>query len=236
MLDIFGQPQDFSQMLKRVFAFTLIAGIICTLALSYFSPLIQSVLFRSSAKIDIGYVNLPWLIVIIPFGFALFARVFRLHDRISDLLGLRRHFDVRHILLPLAEGVGVNLDDVNRALFKENRHRMMINVFYKYAPNARDAEINHQLVSDALDNWGWFWCCVEPSVVLLSAAIVAGFLISLQIAAVFVIVAAFLSLVAFGIWFACIRAARHQVDDILHKESRRLAISEEFNAVLNPGA
>jgi len=236
MLSLIEQPEDYSQMLKRVFVATLTAGIVSTLILGYFSPPVQSLLFHSSTKLNLGFADLPWLIVVIPLFLAVLSRAVKLHDRISDLLGIRRCFDRRHILMPLARGVDIKLDDHADMILKTNRHALMRKTFYTYAPNARDAAINRQYVAAALDQWGWFWSCLEPSVVFLLASVFAGALVGFPLALAFVILSAILIFAAFGLWFSCVRAGKKQVDDILDDKLRRTSIAGHFNAVLGKRA
>jgi len=229
MLSLIEQPEDYSQLLKRVFVATFIVGLACTLALGYFSPPIQTLLFSKSTKIDFGPVDLPWLVTVIPLLLAIFSRVVKLHDRISDLLGIRRRFDVKHILTPLAEGAGVTITDDFKSRLYEDRRNLMGRVFYHYAPNVRDAAINSQYVAAALDRWAWFWCCVEPTIIVLLGAVVAWILIEFQVAVFFFIAALVLVVIAWIMWPACIHAAKRQVDDILSDQTRRDNINAVFS-------
>ena len=182
-------------MLKRLFLSTLAVGVICTLVLVWLSPDVQRQLSRG-AKFDLGFVSLPWLTVFIPVGLALFSRIIKLHDRLSDLLGLRERIDVDQILLPLAKGTGVALSADSRERLVKHRHKLMKNAFYKYAPDANDPSINKQYVADALDKWGWFWCFLEASVVVLFAAPVALVVATPAAAVAFLIVAVLIIVVA----------------------------------------
>ena len=231
MLSLIEQPKDYSQMLKRVFVATLIAGLASTLALAYFSPPIQALLFSNSTKINLGPVSLPWLVAVIPLLVAVVSRIVKLHDRISDLVGIRRRFDVPYILIPLADGVGINTTDDFKSKLNADRHDLMRKVFYKYAPNANDAVINKQYVAAALDQWGWFWCCVEPTIVVILGAVVSWILISVRAATVFFLVALALVVIARIMWPACIRAAKTQVADILSDQTRK----DEIHAVFSQG-
>jgi hypothetical protein len=231
MFDLFRQPNNYSEMLSRIAFFTIVAGVISMLLIAWLSPDLRALLSKSGATVDIGFGDIPLLLIVVPFFVALFARAFRLHDRISNFFGIRRYFDEHHILEPLARGAGVVVDARRESAIREHRHRLMKNTFYKYAPNATDAVINKQYVANALDQWGWFWCCVEPAAIYVLAAIIGGFLVSSVLSAVFAILVALLLVVAYLVWPSCVRNAQLQVEDILEDASRKQSVGEQFNAV-----
>lgn len=229
MLSLIEQPENYSQVLRRVFVATLISGIASTLVLSYFSPVVQALLFSDPTRMTVGPIDLPWLAVLIPLLLALFSRVVKLHDRISDVLGLRSRFDVRHILVPLARGVGINATSELETRLRSERDDLMGQVFYKYAPNANDAVINRQYVATALDHWAWLWCFVEPIPVVLLSGVIAWAIVGFWAGTLFFLAAVILAVIARMIWPACVRGAKPQVTDILRDQTRK----DEIHAVLS---
>src|ERR1039457_1184872 len=65
-------------------------------------------------KVKLGYV-LPALIVAVAF------RIFKAHDRISDIFGIRRNFDVQEILVPLAGEANFPVNLERLASLQRNR-------------------------------------------------------------------------------------------------------------------
>src|SRR5688572_7840953 len=106
-MSLIAQPESYSDMLKRIFTATLSIGIICTFFLASVSPDVRKFLESLNAETSIGILDgVKALYVLVPLSLAILARVFLLHDKISDLFGLRKRFDIVNILTPLAEGTG----------------------------------------------------------------------------------------------------------------------------------
>src|SRR5690348_1483497 len=53
--------------------------------------------------------------IVIAFAVAVLTHMFQFHDRISDVFGIRRRFDVRHILIPLATRLHVDFPEDKEA-------------------------------------------------------------------------------------------------------------------------
>jgi len=226
-----GQPRDYSQMLKRIFWASVIAGIFCTISLGWISPDLNKFLNLSAEKWDFGPFKLPVLAALIPLAASMIARIITLHDLVSDIFHIREYFDIEHILKPLASGVGISVDSKIRKKFKVNRHTLMRNTFYKYAPDADNAKINPQLVVTALDRWGWFWSMVEPSIIVLIAGIVALLFVGFMASLIYFGFTLVLNLAALFYWPSCIRAAHYEVEAILQNTDRQEVIHEAFNEI-----
>ena len=111
-MKIFGQPADYSDILQRVFWCSFATGILCTVMLAKGSPGVQALIDSVGGEADVGPVKgIRVLYVLIPGVIAVFSRMIKLHDRISDVFRIRFRFDTRFFLYPLCEGVGLDLSD-----------------------------------------------------------------------------------------------------------------------------
>jgi hypothetical protein len=63
--------------------------------------------------------------IVIAFLVAVLTHTLHFHDRISDLLGIRRRFDRKSILIPLAQRVGSAVTKDKEARIAENRDELM---------------------------------------------------------------------------------------------------------------
>src|SRR3984893_15573806 len=72
---------------------------------------------------------------------AFLTRVARLHDRISEVLGIRKRFDQNHILFPLAKLVGQNLTVLQRKAIIANQNHLMRDLFYRYASSRAETPL-----------------------------------------------------------------------------------------------
>lgn len=129
------------------------------------SPLDLTVTIQG-LSVQIGYV-IPALVLALSF------RIFKVHDRISDLFGIRRRFDVHEILVPLAGEVGVAVSVEKAKRMAEKRDDLMREVFYRYASGTpSQAVIDEQMITMALDQWSWYWMLLEASAIILPCALV----------------------------------------------------------------
>lgn len=230
-MSLIGQPESYSEMLKRIFAATLTMGIGCTFFLGTVSPAVKTFLESWSAETSIGILDgVKALYVVLPLVVAIGARVFLLHDRISDLLGIRRRFDFSNILIPLAEGVGFPTSGPSWNKIENNRDVVMTRTFYRYA-SFKDPKIDVQLVRTAADRWAWFWCMIEPQFVLLITAIILVFLRSWSYLLIVFLVMVVLSTIGFVLWPQLRNGARNQVREILENAGWKAEILAAFQAL-----
>ena len=168
-MKIFGQPESYSDMLERIFIFTLGTGVVCVIWLSISSPTMKDILDSVSTETDIAFVKgIKGLYVLVPLIVAVLSRIIRLHDKISDILFIRQTFDTKHILIPMAVKSG---SSTQTQAIRKNRVDLMYKVFYPYA-GFKDPVIDAQLVRSALDNWGWYWVLLEAVCVFLLTLVV----------------------------------------------------------------
>jgi hypothetical protein len=168
---------DYQTMLNRIFWFTTACALAATWLLRRHVPGIDAALLQLDAAVAdrasgfpvSGGTLLPALVV----GIA--TRVFRLHARVSDWLGIRESFDRDVIIGEFAEALGIDLEPIGEAILHRERSRLMRTVFYPHVSSAHPA-IDRVLVEQALDAWSWFWIGIEASVLftLTSFGLIAG--------------------------------------------------------------
>jgi hypothetical protein len=85
-----------------------------------------------------------------------------LHDRLSDLFGIRRRFDRNNILLPLVTMSGARLTPSQITSLVTHRTETMREVFYRYASSRQETPVvDKHDIERALDAWNWYWIFVE---------------------------------------------------------------------------
>jgi hypothetical protein len=227
-MKIFGQPENYSDMLERIFIFSLGVGVFCVLELSFYSPSVKNILDSISIETDIGLVKgLKALYVVVPLIVAIISRVIKLHDRISDIFLIRHKFDVKYILFPIVRKVGSNvmLDKIQK-----NRIDMMYKVFYPYA-GFKDPSIDAQLVRSALDNWGWLWVEVESCCLFLLTAVIFLFIGKAVQSLINICIVIFWVVLYFYSYNACIKSATAEVNAIVDDKQRKNKIFEYLSSL-----
>jgi len=230
-MTIIGQPESYSDMLKRIFASTLTVGILSTLGVAVVSPSLRSFLDSWDSEVKVSFLPaLRALYVLVPLLVAILTRVFLLHDRISDLLGLRRRFDTEYILKPLAEGVGFKAEGDDWKKIESQRELAMTRTFYPYA-GFRDPRIDVQLVRTAADRWGWFWCAIEATVVVLITGAICALIHAWLALWIALAATGVLILIAWLFWPQLGKGAKRQVEEIVANQSWNQDIRSQFDEI-----
>lgn len=220
-MTLIAQPKTYSDVLERVFRTTVATGIVCSLALAGASTEVKKLFEVAAMDVEFGPVKgLPLLYIAAPFVVALASRVVKLHDLVSDVLGLRRRLDTEFVLFPLAEGVGVALDDTRRCALTFGRIDAMYRVFYPYV-SLPESKIDQQLVRTALDNLGWFWVAIEALVLMLPTTAWLLYLEQGGLALGGVVVSLIAVVFAHLQWQVCKRSTAAEVRAILADAQRR---------------
>lgn len=228
---IIGQPENYSDILERVFWSTLFVSFGCTAALAFASPEIKALLQSVNVEAELGPIKgLKLLYVGLPTLVALASRAFKLHDRVSDLLGLRKIIDVEWILLPLARRVDVDLDALSVAAIRFRRREALYKVFYPFV-SLPESKIDPQLVRTALDNLGWLWVLVEALVLLLLTESVLLYLGATKLSQLIALVIVAALLGSMLQWAVCRRSSTAEVDAILADKSRWCEIRNYFQGI-----
>ena len=162
---------DYQSMLARIFWFTTASALAAVWMLRAHVPALDGWLREVDFTLALGGDKLlptpgGYLLPALAVGMA--SRVFRLHGRVSDWLGIRESFDIEAIIGELAARLDIDLDSIGYDELRQVRHRLMRTAFYPYVSGSRPA-VDELLVQQALDAWSWFWIGVE-AIVLFTLA------------------------------------------------------------------
>jgi hypothetical protein len=167
LLNPLAPVTDYPSMLNRIFWFTTAAGIIAVWLLRLHIEGLNTLLSQIDFTLQFGgdkVLPIPGGYLLPALAIGLITRVYRLHARVSDWLGIRECFDIDVIIAELADRLGIDLTCVSEEQVSENRHRIMRKAFYTFASPSQP-QIDTQLVLQALDAWSWFWIGVEAALV-----------------------------------------------------------------------
>ncbi len=165
---------DYPSMLNRIFWFTTATSLAAIWLLRLNIPALNQTLSQVDFAVAVGAQRaLPtpagYLLPALAIGIA--AHIFRLHTRISDLLGIRECFELDVIIAEFASRLGVDLSFVDKERLRRARHSLMREAFYPYVSNS-PPKIDQQLVQQALDAWSWFWIGVLATFLFSLASLV----------------------------------------------------------------
>jgi hypothetical protein len=231
MMKIFGQPDNYSEILQRIWYTSIATGLGCTILLSTASPTLQNFINSITTTAEIGPIkNIKVLYVIIPLLIGILSRMLKLHDKISDVFRIRYLFDTRCLLYPLAKGAGITLTKDLHKNIGNKRVDSMYAVFYPYA-GFKNPVIDEQLVRTAADNWGWFWVLLESFALVVVTTIALCIMKKWDYVFWCLIVLLVEFALMFMYWIACQNSGRRQVAAILADKGRRKIIAKYFQSL-----
>jgi len=231
--DFFKAVGDYPKMLNKIALSTFVGTILAVSLLRHELPVFDSYLSRLSVPVEIGRgLSVPFGTILPAFAAALLSRIFKWHDRLSDIFRIRQRFDVSEILFPMAIGSGASLSAEQIRAIKKNRQEMMNRVFYKYASSTKGkAVIDTHYVTMALDQWCWYWIVLEQTSLICFLAVTFWFTARYSLAATFLAVVLIAIGVLQGIRSLCSDYAVQEVEQILEDSQRRLEVAEAFRAL-----
>jgi hypothetical protein len=239
LIPFFSVPKNYDEVLRRLAFLALYEIYTITLALranTRFDAFTKTI----EAWGPIGKIVdlIPDHDVLNPAGFVVAAAlaglsyVFQFHDRISDIIGIRRRFDHDRILIPLAERVGASTTEDKKTKIANHRDDLMRAVFYRYTSSRSDKTlVDKHDIEHALGAWSWFWAFVEAVFYFAIGAVVAWWLGSGNLAWVFA-GTSIVSLVLAGAQYSRLgRYARPQIDSIAGDENAAVYVKQQFDAL-----
>jgi hypothetical protein len=173
-----GRITNYQSMLSRIFWLTIASALVAIWLLRIHLPYLDTLLSEIDFQLDFdggSFLPLPGGYLLPAIAVGVLSRIFRLHSRISDWLGIRERFEIDVIIQQLASEVQTNLANVPDEHLLRQRHRLLRESFYRFV-NGPAPQIDPYLVEQALDAWSWFWTGVEATVIFILAgfALVAG--------------------------------------------------------------
>ena len=230
---------DYQSMLNRIFWFTSASALVAIWMLRLYIPELDTVLKKIDFTVAFGgdkTLPIPGGYLIPALAAGLLTRVYRLHARISDWLGIRECFDIEVIIREMADQLAIDLTLVGDDQLSECRHGVMRNAFYPFVSGPQP-QIDPQLIKQALDAWSWFWIGVEASLLFTFTGL--GLIASGAYEVGFQTIGGTLALAAIGLPTMrdqCRRYAVAQVRAILTDPARANAARTAFEELTGPQA
>ena len=227
----FATIKNYSEMLNKIAIFNFISGIVILYLLGKYVPEIKSILASYEWNIQILNKDFTIINIIIPFLIALFSRMIKLHDRISDLFRIRFRYDINYILKPMALEINYSSNNLSEFL-KKNRISLMRKCFYNYASTQDNkCEIELHYVHMTIDQLSWYWIILE-----IISLIFIAFIISLCYYTIILILIFGISLILsfillFIAKYFCIKYTKIEVNLILEDTNRKNKIINNFYAL-----
>jgi len=234
---ILGRVRNYPEMLKKIFWWDFIVVSAALWFLEQNTPFLNDTLSRLtvSLKTPAFVIDFPGF-VIPAIILAIVSKVWKFHDRLSDVLGIRQRFDLFHVLMPLAKNSRYDLTEAQvRWIMGSKRLRklLMSVVFYKYASSGEGAAvIDRHYIEQALDQWSWYWVFLDAAFVSMITMLVSIFFIPFFYFLIPLAALVLCCLMLVTVKRLCVTYAESEVDQILNDEKRKSEIKEAFQHAL----
>jgi hypothetical protein len=159
---------DYQSMLNRIFWFTSASALAAVWILRLNIPGLDALLSQVDFAVALGGGKpfpTPAGALLPALAIGIVTRVFRLHARLSDWLGIRESFDIEVIIGEFTRQLAIDLAPVSADQLRKARHGIMRKAFYPFVSGSQPA-IDQQLVQQALDAWSWFWIGLELTLLM----------------------------------------------------------------------
>jgi hypothetical protein len=228
-LNFFKTVDTYGAMLNKLATANIFVGLLAFYFLSSQCPELKSLADGFTLDISIAGIKLPAGYIVPPIGMAIFFRVIKLHDRISDIFKIRSYYDWTYVLEPMKQGVQ---SDAPKDNIMTNRGSLMSKVFYRYA-SSRDANsiVDKHLIEMVLDQLTWYWMIIETSFITFIVFIALMYTQSFEHALVLFYLGLGLIIFAKILQSSCSKYTAQEVNIILDTAPRKREIKEQFDAI-----
>lgn len=230
---IFTSPKNYSEMLKKIATTTFFISLFIIMILSHTINDISSFMkiISFGLKYEYGGLKLYISYFYFPLLFALGENIFKIHDKVSDLFGIRYRFDKNIIIARFLNEIkqSKKLKKVN----KINRDSIMRVIFYKYA-SSTNPQIDRHLIDMALGVWSWYWIIMDTLLCVITLGII-WLIFSFSWLACFVLIGIIitcLSIMHIIKKFQCSEYALQEVQAILQLQNSRSEIKRYLSDAL----
>ena len=168
---LFESIENYSKMIekisKTVFMFSLLLLYCISCVNNEFKEFMESISFE--VTYEIFGVELNLALFYLPIIMGLLEHVFKIHDKVSDLLKIRKTYDKHVIINGLIKktGASVSVKKCKGKLIS----KLMSKTFYEFA-SSTDPKIDSHYITMALNEWCWFWIMLDTGLLLLAVSVI----------------------------------------------------------------
>lgn len=228
----FTTIQSYAEMKKKISLFTFFIVLILTYFLENQIPELKKFLNMGAIDVDIWQLKVPIALFIVASLVTIISKTIVLHDRLSDILGIRSRFDINHILIPMANLLKIEFGEKGLKDLKKDRHDVMYQNFYKYASSDPEKTvIDRHSVTLALDQWCWFWIILKTMFFSLISGIILLFYGIFFYALVGIVLELFLFILLIASYKISRKLALREVKEILDDDVRKNKIKDNLIAL-----
>lgn len=163
---IFNSPKNYMEMIEKISKSTFVVLLFLLYALTCINEEFLSFLKKISFGAEYKFIGITLNLALfyLPLLMGIFEHMFKIHDKISDLFGIRKRYDKNCIVLEILKYIEVD-NNINSLSDKQIKNIMSI-VFYRYASSTNPIIDTHYIYL-ALNEWCWYWIVLDTTDLIL---------------------------------------------------------------------
>ena len=229
---LFESIDNYGKMIEKIsktaFMFSLLLLYCISCVNNEFKDFMETISF--GATYEIFGVELNLALFYLPIIMGVLEHVFKIHDKVSDLLKIRKTYDKYVIINGLIKKTNSNVS-IKKCKGKLIS-KLMSKTFYQFA-SSTDPKIDSHYVTMALNEWCWFWIVLDTGLLLLVLGIVFLALNWSWINFMFVVIGVVVILVfLFLILLQTIQYTKKEISAILDDSKRFESVKKDIEDAL----
>lgn len=229
---IFDSPKNYSEMVEKIAKSTFVIS----LFLLYFLTCINNEfnLFMKQISFNVEYefigIKLNLALLYLPLLVGIAEHIFKIHDKISTLVGIRSKYDKNVIAASILKYCEINRDI--KTLNSREVKMVLSKAFYKYVSSTNPV-IDQHYINLTLNEWCWYWITLDTLALFLTTGII--FLVinwSWQNLLIILAICAFLIIIMLLIKTQVKEHTKKEIEVIFSDEKRLTEIQKELKDAL----
>ena len=163
---IFDSPKNYSEMVEKIAKSTFVISLFLLYFLTCMNSEFNSFMTQISFNVEYEFIGikLNLALLYLPLLIGIAEHIFKIHDKISTLFGIRNRYDKYVIAAKI-----LIICKIKRNIKKLDSHEVkeiLSKAFYKYASSTNPV-IDQHYINLAINEWCWYWIVLDTTVLFL---------------------------------------------------------------------
>lgn len=163
---IFDSPKNYSEMVEKIAKSTFVISLFLLYFLTCMNSEFNSFMTQISFNVEYEFIGikLNLALLYLPLLIGIAEHIFKLHDKISTLFGIRNRYDKYVIAAKI-----LIICKIKRNIKTLDLHEVKVilsKAFYKYASSSNPV-IDQHYINLAINEWCWYWIVLDTTALFL---------------------------------------------------------------------
>lgn len=157
---IFDSPKNYSEMVEKIAKSTFVISLFLLYLLTCINNEFNTFMQQISFNVEYEFIGIKLNLALLyfPLLIGITEHIFKIHDKISTLLGIRSRYDKKVIAAKIIDICKIKRDI--EALSPSEVKKILSKAFYKYVSSTNPV-IDEHYINLAINEWCWFWIALD---------------------------------------------------------------------------